>query len=379
MNQRKEGPEGLPPALSLAWEAREGRTALKVSGWTPTELDEMKGLNAGELGRRLALVTTEALDTAGGLTGPRDVTAIAGRFDIAGDSIYFVPRFPCPAGMGYSLLAYRSSPAGTDDLLQVWPVTMPPAAAAPRAFVEAIYPDVGLVPVNLLKIYVQFSEPMSEGRAQRSIRVSRADTDEPLEGVFVPMDPELWDPHRRRLTLLLDPARIKHGLVPNMEAGYPLIEGVPFRLSIDDSFRDARGAPLRCGTERVYEVGPETSARIDLNLWTLKAPTAGSQDSLVVEFDRPLDYALLQRCLRVNGPQGAEIAGNARPGPGEGCWLFRPERPWAEGPHQVVVERFLEDLAGNSPVRIFDRDLYQPEGEPSPSNNPSLDFYCSRP
>ena len=139
--------------------------------------------------------------------------------------------------------------------------------ATPAAYVTAIYPDVAEVPVNLLKIYVQFSEPMSEGRAERAVRVCRDDTLEPMDGVFVPMDPELWDRQRQRLTLLLDPARIKHGLVPNLEVGYPLIEGVPFRLFINPDFRDAGGQTLRAGAERRYEVGPEIRERIDQGKW----------------------------------------------------------------------------------------------------------------
>ena len=89
-----------------------------------------------------------------------------------------------------------------------------------------MYPSTDELPVNQLKLYVHFSSPMSEGWAARAVRVRRADNDEPLEGVFLAMEPELWDRERRRLTLLLDPGRIKRGLVPNAEAGYPLIQGV---------------------------------------------------------------------------------------------------------------------------------------------------------
>ena len=98
---------------------------------------------------------------------------------------------------------------------------------------------------------------MSEDWATRTVRLYRADTDEPLSGAFLE-GPELWDGERRRLTLLLDPGRIKRGLVPNQETGYPLIEGVPVVVRIDTAFRDAEGWPigrhrratLRGGTSR---------------------------------------------------------------------------------------------------------------------------------
>ena len=374
-----QGTQERPSAgLTLAWCDHNGRPALKIGGWAGTEFAGLEGPDAGELSRRFALLTTEALES--GLATGKGIDAIppvAGRFQVAGDALYFIPRFPFVAGASYSLVARSYQTGGVDDAPAIFHIRCPAAEAEPTAFVAAIYPDVPAVPVNLLKFYVQFSEPMSEGRAQRNIRVCRDDTGEPLEGVFVPMDPELWDPTRQRMTLLLDPARIKHGLVPNMEAGYPLIEGVPFRLFIDPAFRDARGRPLQSGAERRYEVGPEVRERIDPSQWRLTVPAPGSLDSLLVEFERPLDYALLQRCIRVNGPLGATVPGHGQSGRGEGSWSFTPTEPWVGGVHQLVVHRQLEDLAGNSPVRVFDRDMTEPDDGPSPTDNVVVDFMCA--
>ena len=361
------------PGLTLTWCDHLGKDALSVSGWTQSELGQLEGLDAGELNRRLALLTTEVLESGGDAWA---LPSVAGRFELAGDSIYFLPRFPFVAGMRYSLLAHHPLASGSADSPEVWNIQRPAVDATPAAYVTAIYPDVAEVPVNLLKIYVQFSEPMSEGRAERAVRVCRDDTLEPMDGVFVPMDPELWDSTRQRLTLLLDPARIKHGLVPNMEVGYPLIEGVPFRLFIDSDFRDAGGQTLRAGAERRYEVGPEIRARIDQGKWRLRVPAAGSLEPLLVDFERPLDYALSQRCLWVSGPQETAVTGDATTGPGEGSWRFTPASPWVEGRHQLMVERELEDLAGNSPVRVFDRDLTEPDHDPPPSGRLSVDFTC---
>ena len=372
-------PLGPSPGLSLAWCDRGGKAALKISGWAEAELRDLQGLDAVNLGRRLALLTSEALESGGDPgTAPIAAPSIAGRFEVDAGSVYFVPRFPFVAGMRYSLLVYfplggASSTAGSPT---VWNIQRPAEDSPPTASVAAIYPDVAEVPVNLLKIYVRFSEPMSEGRAERAVRVCRDDTGEPLDGVFVPMDPELWDPQRQRLTLLLDPARIKHGLVPNMEVGYPLIEGVPFRLFIDPEIRDAKGRPLAAGAERRYEVVPEVRTRIDPGQWRLNTPSVGSLEPLAVGFERPLDYALLQRCLWINGPQGTPVAGVGKSEAGEGSWSFTPDSPWEAGPHQLVVERQLEDLAGNSPVRVFDRDMTEPDDGPSPDGPLTVAFNC---
>ena len=50
---------------------------------------------------------------------------------------------------------------------------------------------------------------------------------------------------RRRLTVLFDPARLKRGLAPHREAGYPLRRGEPVSLVVDATMRDARGSPAR--------------------------------------------------------------------------------------------------------------------------------------
>ena len=371
--------------LALTWCDYRGKDSLKVSGWTVAELGVLEGLDAGELNRCLALLTAEALESgvkSGVKSGvePGAIPAAAGRFELSGESVYsvyFIPRFPFIAGMRYSLLVYHPLVGGTSDSPGFWNIQRPAVESAPAASVVAIYPDVEQVPVNLLKFYVQFSEPMSDGRAEQAIRVCRDDTQEPLDGVFVPMDPELWDRSRQRLTLLLDPARIKHGLVPNLEVGYPLIEGVPFRLFIDPDFRDAKGRPLKAGAERRYEVGPEVRLRIDPQRWKLRVPAAGSLEPLAVEFERPLDYALLQRCLWVSGPLGTPVSGSVETGRGEGSWLFAPESPWIEGRHQLIVERQLEDLAGNSPVRVFDRDMTEPDDGPPLTDRLAVDFTCA--
>ena len=362
--------------LTLAWDILEGKPALRVSGWDTFELSTIEELDAGELSRRLAVVTAEAAGASPDLADTDKLPRVAGSFRIAGDSLFFVPRFPFVDGMGYSLLIYETPSAGGGGFLEVRNIRRPPREVAPTTLVEAIYPDVASVPVNLLKIYVQFSEPMSEGWAERSIRVYRDDTGEQLEGVFVPLDPELWDPERKRLTLLLDPARIKHGLVPNMEAGYPLIEGVPFRLAIGGEFRNAAGSPLLSGAERVYQVGTEISELISPDRWKLTVPLVGSRDPLLVEFERPLDYALLQRSLGINGPQGDPVAGKARSESGESSWRFTPDLAWTEGQYRLVVAPQLEDLAGNSPVRVFDRDITQGEPGPARADGISLTFNC---
>jgi len=43
----------------------------------------------------------------------------------------------------------------------------------------------------------------------------------------------------------------------------------------------------------------------------------------------------------------------------------------------VLVDPRLEDLAGNSLIRVFDRDLTRAEDAPADARHVAIDFYCS--
>ncbi len=358
--------------LNLEWAESSGQTHLSITGWTESELEELGGLDDGDLRRRLALLTSETLATGG---DHRTVPPVAGSFHLEADSVCFVPRFPFVDGMKYALLVHAS---GQRHQPEIWPIHRPTVPLAPTTEVVTIYPTAAGLPVNLLRVYVQFSAPMSEGWAARSIRVCRQDTGAELEEVFLPSDPELWDPSRQRLTMLLDPGRIKRGLAPNLEAGYPLVEGVPIRLIVSSDFRDGAGQPMKTGADRGYRIGPALRSRLDPGGWRLTVPAAGSRRPLVVGFDRPLDHGLLQHSLAVHDAGGSPLPGEGQPGEGEGCWRFTPAMPWQEGRHLLVAAPDLEDVAGNSPVRVFDRDITLPESLPLAGTPGPVSFYCPR-
>ena len=94
----------------------------------------------------------------------------------------------------------------------------------------------------MLRFYVTFSAPMSEGCAGDNVRLLNEAALE-ISAALLPSAAELWDPTRRRLTLLLDPARIKRGLVPHRQAGYPLLRGTSFRLVIGEGVSRRLGDP----------------------------------------------------------------------------------------------------------------------------------------
>lgn len=270
----------------------------------------------------------------------------------------FAPAFPAVPGATYVLLA--RSPAGG-----VWVVrgraVVPETTPAPTTRVVALDPDVAVVPENLLRFSIGFSAAMEEGGAGAHVHLRSADG-RAVPGALLPMPPELWDSPRRRLTVLLDPGRLKRGLRPHAEAGPPLRRGTAVTLVVDEQVRDAAGAPLLAGAARGYDVGAPVRSRVDPLRWDVRWPTTGG-DALTVGFGRPLDRALVDRCLRVVDAAGRPVPGRAAPAPGAAGWTFSPAGApapdWA-----LLVHPDLEDLAGNSVRRVFDRDLREAGDEP---------------
>ena len=147
-------------------------------------------------------------------------------------------------------------------------------------------------------------------------------------------------------------------------------------VTVDSDFRDAKGQPLQADAERRYRIGPALRSRIDPTAWRLTAPPAGSQAPLVVDFDRPLDNALLQNSLWVSDPAGNPISGADEPDAEDRSWRFTPAAPWSKGDHRLVIEARLEDVAGNTSVRVFDRDVSLPEDTPAQEGRTVVVFRC---
>jgi hypothetical protein len=177
------------------------------------------------------------------------------------------------------------------------------------------------------------------------------------------VEPGLWDPHQRRLTLIFHPGRLKRGLAPGERMGTPLQAGQEYRVVVDASLSDAQGRPLRHAYEHSFRVGPADRTSPVVGDVVLEPPASPSAP-LVLRLPEPLDHALLQRLVWVEGPGGERVAGEVEVEDGETRWTFRPQKPWAAGSHAVRIHPALEDRAGNRFDRLFDREGPLRETEP---------------
>ncbi len=266
--------------------------------------------------------------------------------------VAFHPRFPFVGGIRYTVLVRPVARSGPSQTLRI--ERMPRFREATAEVIE-IFPSAAELPANHLRFYIEFSAPMAEGYASTEIRMNDTRTGASIDDAILDMSPELWSGDRRRLTVFLEPGRIKRGLSPNLQAGNPIDAGSEISLTVDAAFRDVNGAPLRQGFTRRYRIGPPVRRRVDPRAWTIAEPT--SQGQLVINFDRPLDAALAKRCLTVHDASGQFLRGATSLDPGETVWTFTPAEGWKAGTYRLEVNPLIEDLAGNSVSRVFDRDL----------------------
>ena len=218
------------------------------------------------------------------------------------------------------------------------------------------------MPANLLRFAVTFSGEMEDGSAAGHIHLLD-ETGVVIPGALLEMPPELWDREHRRLTVLLEPGRIKRGLRPHEQAGPPLREGGTVMIVVDAGIRDASGSPLIEDAHRAYRIGPPIRSRVDPTRWDVHWPDAPSEP-LVVRFDRSLDRALVHRYLRVLDAHESAVAGRAALDETGELWMFTPAEERTDYANWALrVDTRLEDLAGNSVRRVFDRDLDRPEDD----------------
>lgn len=285
-------------------------------------------------------------------TGAGDSPPLLGTYTVEARSLVFRPRYPFAAGVKYRAVFHP--PNGGPVVEKIF--DGPPRAVTPEARIEGVYPSADVLPANLLRIYLQFSAPMSRGEAASRIHMLDGHG-KVLPGVFLPGE-ELWDPAGTRLTMTLDPGRIKRGLTANMAMGPPIEPGKPYTLVIDREWRDARGVGMIAGFRRNFHGGPALRVAPDPKSWHVAAPKAATAEALILTFPEPMNYALLQRMIQVAGPRGS-IAGTVSTDQQETQWRFIPQTAWKPDDYRLIVDTGIEDLAGNRIGLPFDVDVFE--------------------
>jgi len=352
---------GPPSAFAIQWTARPASGGVTNYGVTITGVTE-RALRALQQSnwtvaqwQRLLRIEAEPEDGLSHLGQP----AMLGSYRADSAGIHFQPQFPL-----LPRLTYRASfspfqlPGGTPAPIVTSTFKLPARPPGPPTVVRQIHPSADILPENLLKFYLHFSAPMSGGHIYDHIHL-RDQTGRAVDLPFLEIDEELWDPAMTRLTLFIDPGRIKREVKPLEDVGPALEKGKRYTLTIDTNWLDADARPLQAAFTKAFQVGPAWRTPIDVAQWKLAAPAAGSKDALSVRFPVPLDHALAQRLMWVVRGSGERVAGTIALADEERQWTFVPAQAWSGGAHRVAVQNNIEDLAGNNIGKAFEVDLFE--------------------
>jgi hypothetical protein len=341
--------------LRVVYDNNKRPVGIEALGWTSDELTrfaKQEELAIDWLTKRLQICV---LDSAGHLQLP----AIAGRYEVQGDAVRFIPQFALRPGMSYRGIFYPPPRALPESVRRDHvDISIPAPPPSPPTKVTAVYPTASTLPENHLRFYIHFSAPMSSGEAYEHIKLIR-DDGKVITRAFLEIGEELWDGTGTRLTLLFDPGRVKTGLKPREEFGPVLEAGKNYRLVIEKGLRDANNQPLANSYEKRFTAGSMIEAAVDTKEWKVESPESGMRQPVVVTFSRPLDRALLMRMISVADPAGKPVDGSVAISDEECKWAFTPDQPWATGKHQLVIDTALEDSAGNNLARSFEVDVFE--------------------
>lgn len=343
---------GLPPSLRKAL----GQVAPQDEGWSKA-------------------LTVKAT------SGDEAVPPLAGRYTIAKSGcLKFVPRFSPEGPLSYRIrldpaaLAKLAGKGEGSDTVQQWSFRLPGRPTpAPSTTIAAIYPSTTVVPANQLRWYVEFSSPMREGESAQYVHLVDRNGRE-VDGSFLTVKQELWNPDRTRITLFFDMGRVKRAIRTRVEKGPVLKPGQHYTLRIDAGWHDARGALLMEGLVHRFQAGPEDHEPVIPRHWSLLAPPIGSRGPLKLDFGEPLDHALASQLIAVTGSDDTAVPGNIRLRNHDREWQFTPEAPWLAGSYKVHISPALEDLAGNRVGHVFDADLRHREAAGLDTTPVILDF-----
>ncbi len=261
-----------------------------------------------------------------------------------GDGVVLGFRFPLVASATYVL----HHPAFDAPLR----IAGEPRVASPPSVV-GVRPNASELPSNLLRLYVEFDEPMSSkflmSDAVEVVDLSDGST---VDAALLDMEQPLFDREGTRLTVILNPGRTKRGVGSNAQGGPPLLPGREYALRVKSGLRDAQGDPLGEDFMHAFRTVSPNRTAIDVSSWEVLGAKAGTRAPMRIAFDRWMDPHQTERRIVLYNALGGRVPLRAE-GTGRELTLT-PKEAWAEGCHTLVVSRELEDVSGNRVVRAFD-------------------------
>ena len=210
-----------------------------------------------------------------------------------------------------------------------------------------ISPHAEVLPANTLRFYIHFPSS-AEAHFDRDHLWLLDDGEQVVRDPFLVLSQELWSLDGRRLTVLMEPGRIKRGLGADPVHQPALVVGQTYSLLVTARRQTAR---------HTFRVSDPVLQAIDETHWRLVSPTVGSLDPAAVHFDRVMDAALCEDETAVLTPSGEVWQTRVSLTPDGTAMRLVPRDPWGAGRHRLIVSDRLEDVCGNRLGEALDHPL----------------------
>jgi hypothetical protein len=289
---------------------------------------------------------------------------MAGDYRFTENSLLFMPRFPPVPEQHYNVLFnadlftkkfttnFRFKQSTYSQRFYIDTPNFKPTTQ-----VSKILPLAHIVPQNILKFYVYFSEPMSMEDPLKYITITD-DNGVVINDAFVRVPEGLWDQQKTRLTLFVHPGRIKRGVGLNIKKGMVFQKGMRYQINVNKNFKDYRGVTLVSNITKVFSVSQSIYQTLSPENWTLILPDVQSEQSLIIEPERILEPVLAKKMIHVvNKKTGRKVSGSIEVDSLASTLTFKPKTAWVPGKYELIVDDRLEDLAGNTTTALFDEDI----------------------
>ncbi len=285
--------------------------------------------------------------------GEESQTSVIGVIVGAKGKHQFAPVVPFTEGQTYTLRKNNTEVLAS--------FTIPKKEKKDTALLLAIHPKVDTVPENLLKMYLEFAQPMQEVHNALDFITVINETDSMEIEPFLRLESELWNKERTVLTLWLDPGRIKTDLIPNREKGLPLVQGKEYTMTIDKNWKSIEGVPLEKGHTKNFFIGPRDNEKPNVSNWKLQMKEGDPGPSIQINFGEPMDAFLATETILVYDLNDKRINGQFGLDENASVLHFVPEDVWTSSQIELRIESRLEDLAGNNLNRLFDTPISKSE------------------
>jgi hypothetical protein len=210
-----------------------------------------------------------------------------------------------------------------------------------------ISPEAKVLPANTLRFYIHFSRP-GEAHFDREQLWLINEEGQVVPDPFLILSQELWSIDGRRLTVLMEPGRIKRGMgeAPSHEPAF--VVGRIYSLVITALGQTGR---------HTFRVSDPILEAIDETDWRIVSPNVGSLDPAILHFDRIMDAALCEDELEIMTTSGEVVQTRVSLSPDGTTMEFIPKRPWSAEEHSLVVSDRFEDVCGNRLGEALDHDF----------------------